>query len=439
MAYLGAQPNKTLTKTTSQSFNGTGSATTFTLNRAVNTGEELEVFVENVQQEPGSGKSYTASGTTLTFDEAPPSGTGNVYVIYRGQAEVTTRLEHDANQALSATTGTFTGDLTVDTNTLKVDSSNNRLGVGTASPSTKIHLNESGSANAVQRVQAGTNGYAAQVHLYGNNVSGASYNAVKSFVNGDSTPQWEITGPEASAEDVMTLHTGGSERMRINSSAVGIGETSPLGTVHIRSSDASLTSVNGNADDLILENNGNCGMTICSSTTGEGNINFVDSGDTNIGRIQYHHNTNEMQFRTNDGVRMEITSNGNLMVDSEANTATLAKHQVLTGTATAAGSNSYKKVIRCGHTFSGRVSVIALQSFGVGSASANFTASVSYGSPSVTKHNVAGGGNITNINMQYNNGGSPNYTFDIAVTYTGSAPTLYVTVSGNSHTEMYIV
>ena len=93
MAYIGAQPNKQLTKTTSQSFNGTGSATAFTLNRAVNTGEELEVFVDNVQQEPGSGKSYTATGITLTFDEAPPSGTGNVYVIYRGQAEVTTRLE----------------------------------------------------------------------------------------------------------------------------------------------------------------------------------------------------------------------------------------------------------------------------------------------------------------------------------------------------------
>ena len=93
MAYIGAQPNKQLTKTTSQSFNGTGSATAFTLNRAVNTGEELEVFVDNVQQEPGVGKSYTATGTTLTFDEAPPSGTGNVYVIYRGQAEVTTRLE----------------------------------------------------------------------------------------------------------------------------------------------------------------------------------------------------------------------------------------------------------------------------------------------------------------------------------------------------------
>lgn len=101
MAYIGAQPNKSLTKTTSQSFNGTGSATSFTLNRAVNSSEELEVFVDNVQQEPGSGKSYIAIGTTLTFDEAPPSGTGNVYVIYRGLAEVTTRLEP---QDLSITT-----------------------------------------------------------------------------------------------------------------------------------------------------------------------------------------------------------------------------------------------------------------------------------------------------------------------------------------------
>ena len=111
MAYIGAQPNKTLTKTTSQSFNGTGSATAFTLNRAVNTGEELEVFVDNVQQEPGSGKSYTATGTTLTFDEAPPLGTGNVYVIYRGQAEVTTRLEAPD---LSITTAKLAANSAVD-------------------------------------------------------------------------------------------------------------------------------------------------------------------------------------------------------------------------------------------------------------------------------------------------------------------------------------
>ena len=89
MAYIGTPVQQALTKVTSQSFNGTGSQTVFTLNRAVNTGEELEVFVNNVQQEPGVGKSYTANGTSLTFDAAPSSGTNNVYVVYRGFSERT--------------------------------------------------------------------------------------------------------------------------------------------------------------------------------------------------------------------------------------------------------------------------------------------------------------------------------------------------------------
>lgn len=114
MAYLGQAPNKSVTTPTSQSFNGDGSTTVFTLNRGVNYSEELEVFVDNIQQEPGTGKSYTASGTTLTFDEAPATGTGNIYVIYRGQAQVGVRLEHDANASISATDGTFSGNIQAD-------------------------------------------------------------------------------------------------------------------------------------------------------------------------------------------------------------------------------------------------------------------------------------------------------------------------------------
>ena len=113
-----------------------------------------------------------------------------------------------------------------DTSTLVVDAANNRVGIGTASPSTQLHISQSGNANAIQHIQAEVNGYAARIKLTGNNAGGSSYNAIQSFVNGDSTPQWEITGPEASAEDVMTLHTGGSERVRIDSSGrVGINIT----------------------------------------------------------------------------------------------------------------------------------------------------------------------------------------------------------------------
>tara|TARA_R100000231_G_scaffold7635_1_gene10520 strand:+ start:5911 stop:6399 length:489 start_codon:yes stop_codon:yes gene_type:complete len=95
MSYLGGAPAKSIASPTSQFFSGNNSTTTFTLNRSVNVPEDLEVFVNNVQQEPGSGKSYTAAGTTLTFDAAPGSGTNNVYVVYRGLSERAIRLEAD--------------------------------------------------------------------------------------------------------------------------------------------------------------------------------------------------------------------------------------------------------------------------------------------------------------------------------------------------------
>ena len=112
MAYLGPPPSQKLATPTSQYFSGNGSTTAFTLNRPVNVAEDLNVYVNNVAQQPGAGKSYTATGTTLTFDAAPDAGTNNVYVVYRGLAEPTTRLEHPSGQPISATTGTFSGAVT---------------------------------------------------------------------------------------------------------------------------------------------------------------------------------------------------------------------------------------------------------------------------------------------------------------------------------------
>lgn len=62
-------------------FSGNGSTTAFTLSRVVNAAVDIEVFVENVQQEPLTA--YDVSGTTLTFTGAPSSGTNNIYVNYR--------------------------------------------------------------------------------------------------------------------------------------------------------------------------------------------------------------------------------------------------------------------------------------------------------------------------------------------------------------------
>jgi len=52
----------------------------------------------------------------------------------------TTAVGLTVTNAVSAGSGSITGDLTVDTSTLKVDSTNNNVGVGTASPASKLEV-----------------------------------------------------------------------------------------------------------------------------------------------------------------------------------------------------------------------------------------------------------------------------------------------------------
>ena len=87
MSYLGTNstiydPTRTIASPRdADRFSGNGSTTVFTLTRSVQKEVDLEVFVENVQQEPITA--FSVSGTTLTFTGAPPSGTNNIYVVYR--------------------------------------------------------------------------------------------------------------------------------------------------------------------------------------------------------------------------------------------------------------------------------------------------------------------------------------------------------------------
>jgi len=82
MSFLGNTPTTQSFTSLTERFNGDGSATTVTLSRAVYNPSDIEVIVNNVQQDPYDA--YTVNGTqTLTFTEAPSSGTGNIIVTYR--------------------------------------------------------------------------------------------------------------------------------------------------------------------------------------------------------------------------------------------------------------------------------------------------------------------------------------------------------------------
>ena len=89
MAYIGQPPLQEFTSPpTKDSFTGDGSTTTFDLAQEVVSGGEyaLEVFIDNVRQEPGTGKAFTigndGSGDNkrITFTAAPANSAA-IYVI----------------------------------------------------------------------------------------------------------------------------------------------------------------------------------------------------------------------------------------------------------------------------------------------------------------------------------------------------------------------
>jgi hypothetical protein len=105
-SYLGEAPNPALRGLSKKDiFTGDGSTTTFDLAIAIPnvTENDIEVFVENIRQEPGTGKAYTlgfdgsSSFKRITFSAAPASGAA-IYVI---SGTETTRLLAIADNTVS--------------------------------------------------------------------------------------------------------------------------------------------------------------------------------------------------------------------------------------------------------------------------------------------------------------------------------------------------
>jgi len=108
MPYIGSDPsNRFVAPKAASVFSGDGSTTAFTLDHAVGSDEDILVSVDGVIQEPSVAYAVS-NGTTLTFTGAPSSNSGNnifVYYLFRTVGTVS----HPSNNALSATSGTFSG------------------------------------------------------------------------------------------------------------------------------------------------------------------------------------------------------------------------------------------------------------------------------------------------------------------------------------------
>lgn len=107
MAYLGNKPVNNFVSFAKQDITGNG-GTSYSLDYPVTGANDIELYINNVRQEPT--EAYSCSGSTLTLTGAV-SSTDDVYVIFRGRALQT--AQHPSDSALEASQATISGAATI--------------------------------------------------------------------------------------------------------------------------------------------------------------------------------------------------------------------------------------------------------------------------------------------------------------------------------------
>ena len=308
-----------------------------------------------------------------TYDGLIKTSSDNAVPVSGVQA-----LEDGSGNALALSVGrsgngvTVSGNLAVDTNTLYVDAANNRVGIGTSSPSTII--NAAATDNTIIRLESTDTTPSADqklggVEFYGNGstLGAGVYGSLNGF--------YEDTAGRSYLTLSTRTSTGLFERMRIDSGGnVGIGvvpdtKLDVLGNLRVRRAVASTqyteiesggglsiirgknnasslyqalifesgnnttteermridssgnvgigvtpSSYNGVAGTKVLAigGAGNNGVNVVSGNTSSGSYMFSDLAGNDRGGMIYYHTADLLDIHTAGVQRMRIDSSGNI-------------------------------------------------------------------------------------------------------------------------------
>jgi hypothetical protein len=308
----------------------------------------VDVYVNGVRM--SQADVTVTSGDTVTFTEALADG-DEVDIVAYGTFSVATL---DASNLSSGTvpdariTGAYTGitnltmsgDLTVDTSTLYVDSANNNVGINTLTPNT-TNLN-SGTTSGIVVKSGGV--------------------AKNNFVALPSTggSQWDVreSGGSGGEFSMRMFDTSGAHNVQISSNGdhffnggnIGIGTSSPSNKLEVHSGDA--TNV------VAKSTNGNGGYLNYSGLSSGGTTTF---SVTHNGRVY-----------AGDGILLGGTGSANLLDDYEEGTWTPAyQGDITAGTYTLGeAQGTYTKI---GNMVIAHVNITNISTVSAGSGNVQIT------------------------------------------------------------------
>jgi hypothetical protein len=160
-----------------------------------------------------------------------------------------------------------------------------------------------------------------QLRIYEDTDNGTNFTA---FQVGTQSGDITYTLPTADGSNGQALTTNGSGTLSfstVSADADNYFATSglsskDLGTgLHIKTADSG-ASVDGSADELVIEGSGNSGLSILSGTSSIGGMVFGDSGSSGKGQVNYNHNGDYMYFVADGAEKMRIESGGTVEIKS---------------------------------------------------------------------------------------------------------------------------
>ena len=357
--YIGPQPVPQATQNR-ETFTATASQTIF--NTGGYTPGYIDVFLNGVK----------------LVDTTDYTATNGSDVVLTSGAAASDTLEVVAYTAFTVADQDFTGDLTVDGSTFVVDSTNNRVGIGTSSPSANLHL--SGESQSIRlettndsstfldvRANSGTGGsfyvgqdsslggsfgsgaYAGVVWQSGsypivfatNNTEAARIDASGNLLVGKTSADGGATTGLQAAQNGNTYITRASGTANVNTVLTLNRLTSDGDILRFLKDGTTVGSIGTVAGDLVIDGaSGDTGLRFLGSTIRPRDNGAISDGGVDLGAS----NGRFKDLYLSGGVFLGGTGASNQLTDYETGTWTPIVEDLTGNQATATVNGSYTKV-----------------------------------------------------------------------------------------------